>query len=509
MNYYRAGPPGSALLVATIIGSLLLSLFFFVSWLCLQSRLTLALRKLVYCAFLLVLIYPLESVREYLNTEAQHYDLRINIGMLTTELSLAVGIALVVAGNLWIFRAARRIVLLLLLMVPSLALDFTWARLNAQSKSAYEAKPRAPVLMPHGNGRHVVWLLFDEFDERLAFELHRPNVPLPELNRLRSESFWATHAIQTATWTTVAVPSLLSGQIFGRAEPADAATLRVYPKRSAIGGSWTEQQNIFKRLRAEGFNSALIGWHHPYCRVIGGDLCSCTDVPSGEATAALLRETSATEMGVFRSIPFLFYLQFTNLVDIFRPGPPQSAYERDAYSQKRQQEQYFEIRDLAYRAAVDHNFDLLFLHFPIPHPFGIYDARRHELTLNGSLSYADNLALVDRTIGELRRTMDTAGMWDSSTLIITSDHGLRPDLWRGRLGWTAELDQLTGGMQEPRVPFIVKLAGKNSEVRYDRPFSTVSESDIIFAILNGKIVSPSDLARWLDSRGATASKFMR
>ena len=49
--------------------------------------------------------------------------------------------------------------------------------------------------------------------------------------------------------------------------------------------------------------------------------------------------------------------------------------------QERQQKQYFRIRDLAYANAVDPNIGLFFAHFPMPHPFAIYNGEASATSL--------------------------------------------------------------------------------------------------------------------------------
>ena len=39
---------------------------------------------------------------------------------------------------------------------------------------------------------------------------------------------------------------------------------------------WSAQPNVFSRAREIGGATALVGWYHPYCRVIGGDLTKCS-----------------------------------------------------------------------------------------------------------------------------------------------------------------------------------------------------------------------------------------
>ncbi len=233
--------------------------------------------------------------------------------------------------------------------------------------------------------------------------------------------------------------------------------------------------------------------------MFGDATVRCTEVTSGHPTVALLRETSVADEGVPQAVKFLFQLQFGNLLDMLHWGKEATSENgRDVYVQRRQQNQYFRIRDLAYREAADPQIDLLFIHFPLPHLFAIYNRERQDFELNESLSYADNLALVDRTVGEMRQAIEQAGLWDSTSILITSDHGLRPDLWRDRMGWTPELERLTGGRQSESVPFIVKIAGQNRGATYERAFSSVLSSELVLAMLHGEVTNADEASTWLD-----------
>jgi len=500
MDYYRTEPQDTALLWATAGAALALGFAMWLAWLVVERSRSPRLRLVAQCGFLLVLIFPLESVRRYWNVQIGHADIGANLALLLAEGMLAAGIVMACRGNLRIVHSAHRVAFLMTVLFPMLAFDFTAGHLGAEPASVYQPKASLPMLTGQAQPkRRVIWMLFDEFYQRLAFAARPASVHLPELDRLRAESFTASQATQTAPWTFLAVPSLISGEIFAHAELADAITLVVFPEGSHQGFSWRDRPNVFRRARELGANAELIGWHHPYCRVMGDSMVRCFDQPNGHPTDALRREMGATEDGVANTIVFLFRLQWENLRDMFRPEKEAvSETLRDAYVQGRQQKQYFRIRDRAYQEAVDPRIDLLFVHFPAPHLFAIYDRERQDFTLSGKTSYFDNLALVDRTVGEMRRHLEEAGLWDSTTILITADHGLRPELWRGRLNWTPELQQLTIKGPSETVPFIVKLAGKRERVTYDKQFSNVVISDLALAVLSGEVSNPLQLPAWLD-----------
>src|SRR5690606_24535362 len=92
-----------------------------------------------------------------------------------------------------------------------------------------------------------------------------------------------------------------------------------------------------------------------------------------------------------------------------------------------------------------------------------------------------------------------AGRWDDVVVVVTSDHSLRPRLWRQYESWTEEEAQVTGGRQSPYVPFIVKFPGNHARYDYDRPFTIAMFRDVIDAIAEGEVDSPAVLAAWLDT----------
>ena len=184
-------------------------------------------------------------------------------------------------------------------------------------------------------------------------------------------------------------------------------------------------------------------------------------------------------------------MQFVNLRDmLLGGGEPASERLRDAEIARGQQQQYFQIRDHMYRDAADPRIDLLFVHIPAPHLLPIYNRRERNFDLDGNLDYFDNVALVDRTLGELRHAIDQAGLSDRTSLLITADHGLRPGAWIGRVGWTEELDHLTERLPPERVPFILKLAGQTQPLHAEHPFSNVAAGDLALAVLGGKVSTP-------------------
>jgi len=506
LDYFRANPPDSTLVTATILSALLLAAIFWAAWFWVERHSTPGRRKFGQCVFLLLLMFPIESVRRYWNSVTDKFDVGSNVAMWLVEAILAFGLVALLFGSRRILNSARRAALLLTLLFPPVMLSLVMDSLGAETTGAYAPRPSLPMLPARAApAPRIVWLIFDELDQRVAFERRPAGLDLPELDRLRAESVVANRATQTSLFTTIAVPSLLCSRVFVDAQALGADDLDLILPGSRQRVHWRGEPNVFARARSLGINAALVGWHHPYCRVLGDELVECLAIPSTHSTAALAQEAHAAQIGLASTMRSLFERQVVHLADILHSRhEPISQFLRDKEIQQDQQQEYIQIRDQAYREATDPRIGLLFVHFPTPHLFPIYNRREGSFNLRGPLDYLDNLALVDRTVGELRRTLERAGLWNQTSVLITTDHGLRPTNWAGHLGWTAQLDRLTEDQAPRYVPLILKLAGQEQAAVVDKTFSNVLSADLILAVLAGDVTTSAEAAAWLNQHAGQA-----
>lgn len=502
LDYFRSARGSLTLLEATVVAAGLLAALFWAAWYWVERHPTSRLRTFAYVTFLLILMYPIESVRLYWNTQTDHFDYGSNISLWVVEAILATGVVLALFGSTRVVKPARRVALLLMLLFPALMIDFLTNHLSAELAEVYTVRPPAPMLATRGpKSPRVVWIVFDELDQRMAFERRPPDLKLPELDRLVGESVAANHAIETSTFTAIALPSLISGRWFSNAQALDANTLELTPKGSSKQVDWRNEPNVFAQARTLGVNAALAGWHHPYCRILGDQLVDCLALPSTHSTAALAEEAQASRDGLWKTVALLFEWKIETLNNIVTGRGPSADDMRDRMIQAGQQQEFLQIRERAFRDVADPRIDLLLVHFPAPHMFPIYNRHEQNFNLQGSLDYFDNLALVDRTLGELRREVEKAGLADRTTLLLTADHGLRPGAWIGRIGWSEELDRLNGRQEPSRVPFILKLAGQDQPALIEKSFSNVASAELVLAVLSGKISTAPEAASWMNQRG--------
>ena len=109
----------------------------------------------------------------------------------------------------------------------------------------------------------------------------------------------------------------------------------------------------------------------------------------------------------------------------------------------------------------------LFLHMPVPHPWGIYSRRQGTFT-TGRSSYIDNLALADRYLAHVHDLLERRGQWDSSTVVVMGDHSWRTtSLWEGTSEWSAEDEDETAseGGRTRRPPCLHRKAARPASFR--------------------------------------------
>ncbi len=318
--------------------------------------------------------------------------------------------------------------------------------------------------------RRAVVLVFDGFDYRLAFVERPPSLQLPQFDRLRSESLEATKAEPPSSATQVSLPALITGMPLTRTAVTRADTLVLYHGEPEQPVNWREADNVFRRARRAGFNTGLVGWYHPYCRMLGQDLTRC-DWAAIEAMGS--REGS--------SLPEVMWNQTRRI------NPFASRLHHIAT--------YRQLAKKGSQLAADGDLGVVYIHLPVPHRPWIYDRRVDSFALTKSMAtgYLDNLALADRAIGEIRSAMEAAGVWESSLIIVTGDHW-----WRESTHYDGKTDH--------RVPFLVKLPGAQPHARYDTAFNTRIAGDLALAVVKGEVSNQAQVGEWLDraSTGAGA-----
>ncbi len=334
--------------------------------------------------------------RRYLEGLRAHWgDLRMG---LTITAALLLVVYVFARWRRQILAGAEIAVLCMLAFLPMAAIEAVWA--IAHQPTVYRLARPLPVA---GNHTRIVWIIFDETDWRYVFSSRRPpDLDLPEFDRLRSEAFNAENTSQAGLKTLLAIPSLITGTQYSGGYDQGKDNLVLNGSVTGAVIDLRTAPNIFREARRRGINAGVVGWFMPYCRLMPDALTRC------------YWESLDTEVHSFDPD-----LQVSILSQLRTLSP----FEK----RQRHEKRFEQMLQQAKEFATDDSLGLVLLHMPVPHGPAIYDRRRRALTVLTAQPdwYLDNLALADRTLGEIRRAMEKAGLWESSAVLVSSDHSLR------------------------------------------------------------------------------------
>jgi hypothetical protein len=504
-HYYRKTPPRAGMILATAINVLLLGFFFF-----LCAKVVRRVRNVYVTAFgqvcLIAVVLVAANIFRKTDVTLSRIQFRPSLAAGGTVVVL-IGLACLLAAlSIWRRELISRALLSVLLLLSPLFIIFAgraiWTQLRRPPDEDFAARtgPPRPSLAAPQRGPRIIWLMFDEWDYRLVFGARPKGVFLPELDRIVGQAVSATAAVGGGYGTANAVPSMLIGQRTIKSQTAGPRELllRLDPRTARVRDNsspgdltrWSAQPSIFTGLRAAGWTSSVVGWYHPYCRVLDSQLDMCTWEPGASIYE---RKEYSRELSVGESMRIIAARQAAKVPLLAALGlvHPQRV-RRELLV-----EEFKRIREAA-RAAIE-SADFVYVHWPIPHPFGIYDAETGRVGAYDRATYLDNLVLVDRILGEFRSDLERAGKWDNAIVLLSSDHSLRVGEWSGFRTWSRREAEATGGERSPYVPFLVKLAGEDRGFTYDQPFSILLTHDLILALAREEIRTPDELRNWLDA----------
>jgi hypothetical protein len=413
------------------------------------------------------LAVPANALRNHFNTPPERL-----YALLGPTIGLAVfgamALLLLVVAVRWRTRIVAVVTAALNIMFPLVLITFgqaAWAIAQAGGRMQCGGTTGRAKALAGSAARRVLWIVYDEMDQRTVFDERPRDLRLPKFDRLRAESLAASSALPPADRTERSMPAFLSGLRVADARLVGRNQLRLEVAGRAEPLVWTGADTIFARARTLGVNTGLAGFFLPYCAMIGDSLTICQWQPC---------VTCGRLTGVFgNSLGESMWHQASELA-------PQ-------YGRRRHLDAFKTLQEAGVALARDPSIGFALLHLPVPHEPGIYDRARDDFSIRAAAGdgYAHNLALADRSLGELRSAIDSAGLSDKTTVMVFGDHGRRSH---------ADGESIA----DPRVPFLVRMAGQSQGMTYRAPVDLLRVHDLTLEILSGRVSTPNDLHGWLD-----------
>ena len=459
--------------------------------------------------FLLALTIPLNGIRTqfpFLSLTASF----AHLGQAGTVLLLFT-LAVAVTGALvkWYRHLVHASVTIVLIMSPFVLFTFTallWPLINHSLTDMADRSLAPAVAGVEPKPPRIVWMIFDEMDQYVAFEGRPSSLNLPEFDRFRAQSISATRVRSPANMTEESLPALITGKQVAEAEPAGPAELMLTFKDTRNPVQWSRVPNVFSRAREAGINTGVVGWYLPYCRIIASSLTTCywhiLESKYGVRAGTTWFDEMVWLPTLIQTLPvpgeFALRERLESLLGTKLPEGRNYAKVTVAA--------YRRMLNEAIKVTTDPHIGLVLVHWPIPHPPAIYDRHIGDFAYHGLGNYLDNLALVDRTLSRMRKELEAADLWDSSLILLTADHGYRDQAWKQ--SWVADEPNIDIAQIDRHVPFLLKLPYQKEGLTYDRPFNSVLIPDLFMAFIHGKISDSKSVTAWLDQHNTQDDSLM-
>lgn len=334
-----------------------------------------------------------------------------------------------------------------------------------------DSKPFSATQNPPPSSRRTIWVIFDELDQGVLFQRRPASLALPNLDQFSRESVLAENAYPPAGRTILSIPSLLLGKIVERAEINNENQLRLHFRREPKATIFRDTPSLINDFSRAGKRVAMVGWYFPYERIF----------PETDTRWVRWGAFPQTQGFTGRTVPEAVAAQWRN---VFYPQSTRNLVG-DLYGQLH--------RD-SLLAVSSPAADFVFLHYPTPHPPGIFDPKSGRITGAYTSSvdgYLNNLQLVDRALGEIMAAVKSSGLEARTTIIISSDHW-----WRG----AAMLD----GQLDLRVPFMIRFPSAVG-AKFTPTFNTVVSAELVRELQSGEIKDEADAMRFLQGKSAPAA----
>ena len=154
---------------------------------------------------------------------------------------------------------------------------------------------------------------------------------------------------------------------------------------------------------------------------------------------------------------------------------------------KNEYKKYDRVLKNSYAAVANNNQEVVFIHFPFPHPPSIY---AQELFNNNNtdlnFDYLLNLKFSDVVLGNILEILNKKSLSQNILLIVSSDHGLRSEI-KMRF------------QPARKIPLIIGISKDKSKHMVNKKISSYHIKDLIGKFLKQEINTNYDIANFFSN----------
>jgi hypothetical protein len=315
----------------------------------------------------------------------------------------------------------------------------------------------------------VVWVLMDELSYSQVFEQRAAGLNLSNFDALARTSTVFSQVTPATNSTQTAVPSIMLGRLVETDKYTWGNRYLVARPGESLH-AFPAADTPFALAKSKGWSTGVVGWFNPYCSMLDPYLDQCywtfqSHFPAGFIVGdSFWRDIEDTWARYWLAInPKQNERAIEYLVDVYKNLTARSE-----------------------SVLAQDQPDFVFIHLPVPHPPGFYDRRTGLFDSSGRASYVDNLALADKTLGQILAILRASPRWPNTSVLVCGDHSWRVTIWRNARHWTHE-DEIAshGGVFDTRPLLMVHRAGQTSPAVVDTSISLMQVHDILDHLILG------------------------
>jgi len=266
---------------------------------------------------------------------------------------------------------------------------------------------------PSSSLQNIIFIVFDELSYQYLYKDRDIKEDYKNIKFFSDESNNYHSAFSPGKRTLVSIPSYIAGKKLD-----NVMLFNNEIKSKGADGKFEEnpflRENIFTHAMQLGYKTALVGWYHNYCEFLSNVLDFC------DAYSIYKFVPKNAEFSIFH--PFA-----TNL--ILLPYRKPSGFLKIPVSVRSHSNAVKRILNSTKYAFENFTGALMFIHFPIPHKPFIFDGENFvtifDAFTESDKNYNNQLMLVDKVFGEVLKKLKDLEIYDTSTIILTSDHNFR------------------------------------------------------------------------------------
>jgi hypothetical protein len=407
------------------------------------------------------------------------FDLIEGLVALFLVLWTAVVLLLLLRFDKWYRRLMRTgsfvtsgLVLFALAIIAQLLWVAAWKPASNQITAAWN-QPAAASQPPRQHPL-LVWIVFDELSYDQLFEHRAPNLALPNFDALRAQSTLFTNTQSIGIHTVKVLPSLLTGRQIDAVRYSFHNRLWVHHADGSGRQLVDGPSSVFGDAVQSGWRTAAVGWYNPYCSAYAPSIQNCywTDHDMQDGPISQRATLAANIASPLHQLA----------VELVSPARA----DRDLcnYDLRLRHLTQIDLQQHALQILRTDQADFVFLHLSIPHSPNTWSRAQNAFTSQCGSSYLDNLALTDRVLGQILATLQASPRWSQTTLIVQGDHGWRSAIWRGLPAWTAEDEQASRGLFDPRPALLIHQPAQSQPQTVATPWPILQVHSVVEQILH-------------------------